>query len=125
MREQSVAAERPEWFKPSIDTPLDASHAAGQLETLPIEQREVIVARIWGGLSFEEIGDLTKTSRSDCPSEISIGHRCAPQEHVVNWRSSIVNRENEDLSDRRPEIAAVEAALAQLRPRRERASPTK
>ena len=30
-----------------------------------------------------------------------------------------MNRENEDLSQSRPEISAVEAALAQLRPRRE------
>jgi len=31
-----------------------------------------------------------------------------------------VNREDKDLSESRPEISAVEAALAQLRPRRER-----
>jgi RNA polymerase sigma-70 factor (ECF subfamily) len=63
-REKRVASERPGWFEPSVDTRLDASRAAEQLETLPIEQREVVVARIWGGLSFEEIAGLTKTSRS-------------------------------------------------------------
>jgi RNA polymerase sigma-70 factor (ECF subfamily) len=63
-REERVASERPVWFEPSVDTRLDASRAAEQLETLPIEQREVVVARIWGGLSFEEIAGLTKTSRS-------------------------------------------------------------
>ena len=63
-REERVAAQRPGWFEPSVDTRLDAIHAAEKLETLPIEQRETVVARIWGGLSFEEIADLTKTSRS-------------------------------------------------------------
>ncbi|MHB8863241.1 MAG: RNA polymerase sigma factor [Pirellulaceae bacterium] len=64
VREKRVASERPEWFEPSLDTRLDAVQAAEQLETLPIEQRETVVARIWGRLSFEEIADLTKTSRS-------------------------------------------------------------
>ena len=63
-REERVAAERPEWFEPSVDTRLDALRAAEQLATLPIEQRETVVARIWGGLSFEEIADLTDTSRA-------------------------------------------------------------
>ena len=63
-REQHVASERPEWFEPSVDTQLDAIRAAEQLETLPIDERETVVARIWGGLSFEEIASLTKTSRS-------------------------------------------------------------
>jgi len=31
---------------------------------LPIEQREVIVAHVWGGLSFEQIGELIGSSAS-------------------------------------------------------------
>jgi RNA polymerase sigma factor (sigma-70 family) len=63
-REERVAAERPEWFEPALDTRLDAMRAAELLHTLPVEQRETVVARIWGGLSFDEIADLTRTSRS-------------------------------------------------------------
>jgi RNA polymerase sigma-70 factor (ECF subfamily) len=63
-REQRVASERPTWFEASVETRLDARRAAEQLETLSIEQRETVVARIWGGLSFEEIARLTNTSRS-------------------------------------------------------------
>ena len=63
-REKRVAAERPGWFEPSIETRLDAIRAVEELQTLPIEQRELIVARIWGGLSFEEIATLTSSSRS-------------------------------------------------------------
>ena len=56
-REQ--AAARPErWFvEPAVEG-LDAATAVAALERLPVEQREVIVARLWGGLSFEEIAAL-------------------------------------------------------------------
>jgi len=63
-REERVALARTEWFESSLDTRLDAIRAAEQLGSLPIEQRETVVARIWGGLSFDEIAELTKTTRS-------------------------------------------------------------
>jgi DNA-directed RNA polymerase specialized sigma24 family protein len=31
---------------------------------LPVEQREVIVAHLWGGLTFEQIGELIDASSS-------------------------------------------------------------
>jgi RNA polymerase sigma-70 factor (ECF subfamily) len=34
------------------------------LESLDLEYREVIVAKIWGGLTFEEIATMTGSSRS-------------------------------------------------------------
>ena len=43
---------------------IDAGTAAAALESLPIEQREVVVARIWGGLTFQEIGRLVGVSDS-------------------------------------------------------------
>ena len=63
-REKRVASERPGWFEPSVETRLDAIRAVEELQTLPIDQRELIVARIWGGLSFEEIAAVTESSRS-------------------------------------------------------------
>ena len=63
-REQRVASERPGWFEPAVETRLDAIRAVEELQTLPIDERELIVARIWGGLSFEEIAVLTESSRS-------------------------------------------------------------
>jgi RNA polymerase sigma-70 factor (ECF subfamily) len=36
--------------------------ATGALEELPLELRETIVARLWGGLTYDEIADLTGTS---------------------------------------------------------------
>ena len=49
------------WFVADDDR-LDAQHAVRLLAQLPLEQREVIVARLWGGLRFEEIGELTGCS---------------------------------------------------------------
>jgi len=53
-REQ--AAARPvRWFaEPEIDG-LDAGAAVAALESLPPEQREAIVARLWGGLTLEQV----------------------------------------------------------------------
>ena len=38
---------------------LDAALASEALAKLPLEQREVIVAHLWGGLTFEQIAELT------------------------------------------------------------------
>jgi RNA polymerase sigma-70 factor (ECF subfamily) len=51
-------------FAPSPEDRVDADVAAAALESLPIEQREVVVARIWGGLSFQQIGQLVGVSDS-------------------------------------------------------------
>lgn len=64
-RHEAAAADRREpWFKPSHGQRLDAATATRALEQLPIEQRETIVARLWGGLSLEEIAKLTGSSTS-------------------------------------------------------------
>jgi RNA polymerase sigma-70 factor (ECF subfamily) len=63
-REAEAAYRREPWFTPSEDDRLDAAVATEALAGLPLEQRETIVARIWGGLSFEEITQLTGSSTS-------------------------------------------------------------
>ena len=64
-RRETTAAMRGEpWFEPASSERFDAAVAADALKHLPIEQREVIVARLWGGLSFEEIARLSETSLS-------------------------------------------------------------
>ena len=63
-REKAVAHRGEPWFESSAGDRLDAQEATQALASLRIEQREVIVARLWGGLSFEEIATLTGTSTS-------------------------------------------------------------
>ena len=62
--ETAAAEAKPAWFAHTLDARLDAALAQQSLETLEIELREVIVARIWGGLSYEEIAATTGTSVS-------------------------------------------------------------
>ncbi len=64
-RQQREAAARPaRWFVESEMDGLDAATAVAALERLPLEQREAIVARLWGGLSFEQIAEVAGTSSS-------------------------------------------------------------
>lgn len=63
-RESEAAGRNPPWLAGSADDALDARSAAAALDKLPQEQREVVVAHIWGGMSFRQIGSLTGTSDS-------------------------------------------------------------
>ena len=64
-RHEAVAAHRGDaCFAASNDDHLDAETAAAALAGLPVEEREVIVARLWGALTFEQIAELAGTSVS-------------------------------------------------------------
>ena len=54
----------PAWFVPFEAAPLDADAATAALEGLPVEARETVIAHLWGGLTFEQIGELTGVSSS-------------------------------------------------------------
>jgi RNA polymerase sigma-70 factor (ECF subfamily) len=61
-RERERRASTPEaWFSTAEDR-LDAGEATRLLAELPLELREVIVARLWGGLTFEEVARLSGNS---------------------------------------------------------------
>jgi RNA polymerase sigma-70 factor (ECF subfamily) len=49
------------WFS-AVDEQLDAMEATRQLAELPLELREVIIARLWGGLTFAEVAELAGCS---------------------------------------------------------------
>jgi RNA polymerase sigma-70 factor (ECF subfamily) len=65
LRERKVhgnEAERNDlWFN-STDDQIDAQHATRLLQDLDAETREVIIARVWGGLTFDEIAKLQGSS---------------------------------------------------------------
>ena len=66
--ETRAASSSTGWFQPeptrSASGSLDGDTAAEALRSLPLEQREVIVAHIWGGLSFQEIALVSACSAS-------------------------------------------------------------
>lgn len=71
-REQAVA--RPvRWFaEPEIDG-LDAAAAVAALDALPADQREVIVARLWGGMTLEQIAAVSGCSPSSAHRRFEAG----------------------------------------------------
>jgi RNA polymerase sigma factor (sigma-70 family) len=62
--ESVAAAKASNWFLPSDFVGLDAAAATAALAALPLDQRETIVAHLWGGLTFEQIGELCGVSAS-------------------------------------------------------------
>jgi RNA polymerase sigma-70 factor (ECF subfamily) len=64
-RHEFRAAKQSEhWFETNHDERLDATAAAAALAALAIPLRETIVLRLWGGLSFDQIAEVTQTSTS-------------------------------------------------------------
>jgi RNA polymerase sigma factor (sigma-70 family) len=66
--EAEAAAGVPAWFEtgPTARSGaiVDPESAQAALAVLPIEQREVIVAHLWGGLTFDQIAELVGFSTS-------------------------------------------------------------
>lgn len=65
--ETRAAALGDEWFDPATGSgaaEVDPEEAGRALADLPVEQREVVVARIWGGLTFEQIAEVSGGSSS-------------------------------------------------------------
>ena len=76
-RYETAAAESTGWFEANrtVTSPdkLDPETAAAELRSLPLEQREVIVAHLWGGLSFQEIAVVSGCSASTAHRLYSAG----------------------------------------------------
>ncbi len=62
--EAEAAAAGRGWFAVAESTAPDADTVAVELAKLPLEEREVIVAHLWGGLTFTQIGELVGSSAS-------------------------------------------------------------
>lgn len=60
-RREGEVSNSEAWFV-AVDDHLDAQDAVRLLAALPLELCEVIVSRIWGGLTFEEIAELVGCS---------------------------------------------------------------
>ena len=63
-REQAVAESRREWFETRSDALIDARTAEAALADLPPQAREIVVLRIWSGLSFAQIAGVMQMSLS-------------------------------------------------------------
>lgn len=58
---EGAASVAEAWFD-TVDDQLDAREATRLLTELPLELSEVVVARLWGGLTFDEISGVVGCS---------------------------------------------------------------
>lgn len=57
--ERRIAIENQQWFVESPSSQLDAEVAKYFLANLPLEQREIVIAKIWGGLTLVQIASIS------------------------------------------------------------------
>jgi RNA polymerase sigma-70 factor (ECF subfamily) len=60
-RREALAVQEASWFS-RADDQVDAQEATRRLAESPLELRDVIVARLWGGLTFAEVAELVGCS---------------------------------------------------------------
>ncbi len=63
-RREQQAAEHNDLFTPAFDNEVTVDELATALTTLTTDLREVVVAKIWGGLTFAEIAEAVGCSSS-------------------------------------------------------------
>jgi len=63
-RETAAATERPQWTVNSRWSADDLAEVTSALKAIDTHLREVVVARVWGGLSFEQIATVLEISTS-------------------------------------------------------------
>lgn len=61
---EAAASQTGMWFQDDLDASLRAEELTRVLHELNEHQREIVVARIWGELTFEEIASLVSSSTS-------------------------------------------------------------
>ena len=74
-RHESAAARQRPWFQNEPPAAIDDQTLTAALRALDDQQREVVVARIWGGLSFEQIGEVIGASSSSAHRRYEAGLR--------------------------------------------------
>ena len=84
-----AAQQRSEWFVTAVDTSAAASAELGErviagLQQLQGEQRELVVARVWGNLSFEQLGQM---------------HGCAPSTALRRYQAALACLRTSVLAD--------------------------
>jgi RNA polymerase sigma-70 factor, ECF subfamily len=94
------------WFEPAEEESPEERAAMHSLEELPLEQREVIVLKIWHSRTFEEIGELLEIS----PNTAAGRYRYGLQKMKIRLETQEYERERDESAGK--PIAFLEAAPA-------------
>jgi RNA polymerase sigma-70 factor (ECF subfamily) len=72
---ETVAARPERWFQEVEADGLEVERAVAALQSLPSEQREVIVARLWGEMTLEQVASALGCSTSSAHRRYEAGIR--------------------------------------------------
>lgn len=56
------------WLDPALEETEEAAILRNEVEELPEKLKEVLILKVWGGLTFAEIGDLLEVSQNTAAS---------------------------------------------------------
>ena len=87
--EQAAPGTDRHWFEPAAGDRLDAQEATKALRSLSDEEREVVIARIWGELTFEEIADIAGMSSSTAHRRYESALASLRERLGVTWLTNI------------------------------------
>lgn len=87
---EALVSESERWFA-SADEQIDAAEATRLLAELSPEERETIVARVWGGLTFDEIARLQACSITTAHRRFKAGLAQLQERLGEPWNHSEAN----------------------------------
>ncbi|MHB8969426.1 MAG: RNA polymerase sigma factor [Pirellulaceae bacterium] len=90
-RESQVAAERPEWFTSARWSASELQEVTAALTAIDANLREVVIARIWGGLSFEQIAQVLDVSTSTAHRHYQAGLLKLRERLGVPWNQNSIS----------------------------------
>lgn len=61
-QESTIERAAEYWMEPSTTTGIEASEVLEGLESIKPDQREMIIAKVWGGLTYDELAELMNCS---------------------------------------------------------------
>ena len=93
-RERQIAESSPVWFEPSPEDGLDAKAAQSALSELETETREIIVAHIWGELTFEQIAAVVGASSSTVHRRFAAGLKTLRGKLTKTWNQTLHGTKN-------------------------------
>ena len=79
----SLNADAP-WFECALEQDERRCHLEKAMAQLPPEQREVLVLKIWGGLTFPQIGAITEVSANTAASRYRYA-LAALRDRLMDW----------------------------------------
>jgi len=82
-----IAACRPGWFQEHPGSAMDAQAAQQALQQLPPSQSELIVMRIWGHLTYEQMAQITGQAVSTVHEHYVAAIESLQRKMVTPWES--------------------------------------